>query len=30
VVEKNRYGDKGTVHLIFRPQVGLFREEERP
>jgi replicative DNA helicase len=30
VIEKNRYGDKGKVDLIFRPQVGLFREEERP
>lgn len=25
-VEKNRYGDKGRVELIFRPDVGIFRE----
>jgi len=29
VVEKNRYGDKGTIPLIFRPDVGIFREEDR-
>lgn len=26
VVEKNRYGDKGAIELIFRPDVGVFRE----
>lgn len=29
VIEKNRYGDKGRVELIFRPDVGVFREEAR-
>jgi replicative DNA helicase len=29
VVEKNRYGDRGTIPLIFRPDVGIFREEDR-
>ncbi len=27
VLAKNRYGDKGRVHLIFRPHVGVFTEE---
>ena len=27
-VEKNRYGDKGVVNLIFRPDRGVFRERE--
>lgn len=26
-VEKNRYGDIGSVDLIFRPDVGIFRQE---
>ncbi|WP_143116583.1 DnaB-like helicase C-terminal domain-containing protein [Neomoorella thermoacetica] len=26
VIEKNRYGDKGRVELIFRPDIGSFRE----
>jgi replicative DNA helicase len=25
VIEKNRYGDKGRVELIFRPDIGIFR-----
>jgi len=29
VLEKNRYGDKGRVELIFKPDVGVFREEAR-
>ncbi len=29
VVEKNRYGDKGKVELIFKPDIGTFREEAR-
>lgn len=27
-LEKNRYGDKGRVDLVFRPEFGLFREED--
>jgi replicative DNA helicase len=27
VIEKNRYGDKGRIELIFKPQLGQFREE---
>jgi replicative DNA helicase len=27
-IEKNRYGDKGRVDLVFRPEFGLFREED--
>jgi replicative DNA helicase len=27
MIKKNRYGDKGTVRLIFRPDIGVFREE---
>lgn len=27
VLEKNRFGDKGTVKLIFRPDIGTFAEE---
>lgn len=26
VIEKNRYGDKGRVELVFRPDIGMFRE----
>ena len=26
VIEKNRYGDKGVIKLIFRPDIGIFRE----
>jgi len=26
-LEKNRYGDKGNIELIFRPDIGSFREE---
>lgn len=26
-VEKNRYGDRGKVELIFKPDIGTFREE---
>lgn len=29
VIEKNRYGDKGKVELIFRPDIGVFREEAK-
>jgi len=29
VLEKNRYGDKGKVELIFKPDIGTFREEAR-
>jgi replicative DNA helicase len=29
VVEKNRYGPKGRIPLIFRPELGVFREAER-
>jgi len=25
-VEKNRYGDRGTIPLIFRPDIGIFKE----
>jgi replicative DNA helicase len=28
-LDKNRYGDKGTVELIFRPDIGVFREVEK-
>lgn len=28
-IEKNRYGDTGTVHLIFKPHIGTFAEEEK-
>ena len=28
-IEKNRYGDKGTVRLIFKPDTGVFREEAK-
>lgn len=28
-LEKNRYGDKGRVELIFRPDLGSFREEAK-
>lgn len=27
--DKNRQGDKGTVELIFRPDIGVFREVEK-
>ena len=27
-IEKNRYGDKGAINLIFRPDRGIFRERE--
>jgi len=27
-VEKNRYGDKGAINLVFRPDRGVFRERE--
>jgi replicative DNA helicase len=27
VVEKNRFGDKGRVPLVYRPDLGTFREE---
>lgn len=26
VIEKNRYGDRGMIELIFRPDIGVFRE----
>jgi replicative DNA helicase len=28
-VRKNRDGDTGTIHLIFRPDISRFREQER-
>jgi replicative DNA helicase len=27
MVEKNRYGDRGSLRLLFRPDVGIFQEE---
>jgi len=27
-VEKNRYGDRGIIPLIFKPDIGCFREED--
>lgn len=29
VVEKNRYGDKGRAKFIFKPDIGVFREEAK-
>ena len=29
IIEKNRYGDKGKIPLIFKPNVGTFLEEAR-
>lgn len=29
MIEKNRYGDKGKIPLIFKPSVGIFTEESR-
>ena len=28
-IEKNRYGDKGIIHLMFNPELGLFFEEAK-
>ena len=29
ILSKNRFGDTGTVPLIFRPNIGVFREEAK-
>jgi replicative DNA helicase len=28
-IAKNRFGDTGEVQLIFRPDIGVFREVEK-
>jgi replicative DNA helicase len=27
VIEKNRYGDRGEIEFIFKPDIGIFREQ---
>ena len=29
MIEKNRYGDKGKISLIFKPNIGIFLEESK-